>query len=73
MAPEKCQEGGGNSRNPTRETAHLVVASGSLPFGHEEVQSFPISIGLNSKGGMDDDEFFEYLQKSIMKLYPDAS
>jgi hypothetical protein len=42
-------------------------------FGHEEVQSFPISIGLNSKGGMDDDEFFEYLQKSIMKLYPDAA
>ncbi len=31
-----------------------------------------VSIGLNSKGGMDDDKFFEYLQKSIMKLYPDA-
>jgi hypothetical protein len=42
-------------------------------FGHEEVRSFPISLGLNNKGGMDDDEFFEYLQKSIMKLYPDAA
>ena len=39
-------------------------------FGHEEIQSFPISLGLNNKGGMDDDNFFEYLQKSIMKLYP---
>jgi hypothetical protein len=38
-------------------------------FGHEEIQSFPISLGLNNKGGMDEVEFFEYLQKSIMKLY----
>jgi hypothetical protein len=36
-------------------------------------QSFPISLGLYNKGGMDDVEFFEYLQKSIMKLYPDAT
>jgi hypothetical protein len=42
-------------------------------FGHEEIQSFPISLGLNNKGGMDDVEFFDYLQKSIMKLYPDAA
>ena len=42
-------------------------------FDHEEVQSFPILLGLNNKGGMDDVEFFEYLQKSIMKLYPDAT
>ena len=42
-------------------------------FGHEEIQSFPTSLGLNNKGGMDDVEFFEYLQKSIMKLYPDAA
>ena len=33
-------------------------------FGHESKQSFPVSLGLNNKGGMDDDEFFEYLQKS---------
>ena len=42
-------------------------------FGHESDQSFPVLLGLNNKGGMDDDEFFEYLQKLIMKLYPDAA
>jgi hypothetical protein len=42
-------------------------------FGHDEEKQFPISFGMNNKGGMDDDEFFEYLQKSIMKLYPDAA
>jgi len=42
-------------------------------FGHESEQSFPVSLGLNNKEGMDDEEFFEYLQKSIMKLYPDAA
>ena len=42
-------------------------------FGYEDEQSFPISLGLNKKGGMDDDDFFEYLKKSVMKLYPDAA
>jgi hypothetical protein len=42
-------------------------------FGWETEQEFPISIGLNSKGGMDDDDFFEYVKKSIMKLFPDAA
>jgi hypothetical protein len=42
-------------------------------FGWETKQEFPISFGLNSKGGMDDDEFFEYIQKTIMKLFPDAA
>ncbi len=42
-------------------------------FGHKSEQSFPVSFGLNNKGGIDDDEFFEYLQKSIMKLYPDTA
>ena len=42
-------------------------------FGHKSKQSFPISFGLNSKGGMDDQEFFEYIKKSIMKLFPDAA
>ena len=42
-------------------------------FGHDEEQCFPISIGLNNKGGMDNEEFFEYLKKSIMKLWPDAA
>ncbi len=42
-------------------------------FGHKSEQSFPISFGLNSKGGMDDQEFFECLKKSNMKLFPDAA
>jgi hypothetical protein len=42
-------------------------------FGHESEQSFPISLGLNHKGGMHDQEFSEYLKKSIMKLFPDAA
>ena len=42
-------------------------------FGWGTKQEFPISFGLNSKGGMDDDEFFEYIQKTIMKLFPDAA
>jgi hypothetical protein len=42
-------------------------------FGHKEVQSFPTALGLNNKGGMDNDKFFKYLQNSIMKLYPNAA
>ena len=40
-------------------------------FGYDTKQSFPISIGLNNEGGMDDDELSEseYLRKSIMELY----
>ncbi len=42
-------------------------------FGHETKQLFPISIGLNNKGGMDNKEFFDYLKKLIMKIFPDAT
>jgi hypothetical protein len=42
-------------------------------FGYEDNQSFPILLGINKKGGMDNNDFFEYLKKSIMKLYPDAA
>jgi hypothetical protein len=31
-------------------------------FGWRTEQELPISIGLNSKGGMDDDELFEYVK-----------
>ena len=27
-------------------------------FGHDDEQSFSVSVGLNHKGGMDDDDFF---------------
>ncbi len=42
-------------------------------FGYEDEQSFPTVRGLNKKGGLDDDEFFEYLKKLIMKLYFNAA
>jgi hypothetical protein len=42
-------------------------------FGWGTEQEFPISFGLNSKGGMDDEEFFEYIKTSLMKLFPDAA
>lgn len=42
-------------------------------FGHDNEQSFSVSVGLNNKGGMDDDEFFEYIKKSIMRMYPNAA
>ena len=52
-------------------TRYMLNVRGT--FGHQSEQSFPISLGLNSKGGMNGEEFFEYIQKSIMKLYPDAA
>ncbi len=30
-------------------------------FGHGEKQQMPVSFRMNAKGGMDNDEFFEYL------------
>ena len=61
--------------NPRMEKLKCIqyMLNVQAAFGHEEVQAFPISLGLNNKGGMDDVEFFEYLQKSIMKFYPDAA
>ena len=42
-------------------------------FDHKENQQIPVSFGMNAKGSMDDDEFFEYLQELIMPLYPDLA
>ena len=42
-------------------------------FCHKEMQQMLVSFGMNAKGGMDDDEFFEYLQNLIMPLYPDSA
>ena len=41
-------------------------------FGHNEVKTFPCTIGLNEKGGMDKEEFEKYLFINIIPLYPDA-
>ncbi len=42
-------------------------------FRHDDKQSFSVSVGLNRKGGMDDDDFFEYIKKSIMRMYPNTA
>ena len=42
-------------------------------FGLEEEATFPVTLGTNEKGGMNDDEFSLYLKNSIMPLYPNAA
>ena len=42
-------------------------------FGTDKRQDWPITFGLNEKGGMDDEEFEEYVIHSICILYPDAA
>lgn len=41
-------------------------------FGMPEQVRRGVSIGVNEKGGMDDDEFAKYVKNNIMPLYPDA-
>ena len=38
--------------------AHVVSVRGQ--FGHDEEKDFDVTFGLNTKGGMDDQAFFEY-------------
>ena len=42
-------------------------------FGLEEEVELPVTFGVNEKGGMNDDEFAEYLKTAIMPLYPNAA
>jgi hypothetical protein len=39
-------------------------------FGCEEVREWPATIGMNKKGGMNDDEFDKYIDNSIVPLFP---
>ena len=41
-------------------------------FGHDDVKEFDITFGLNTMGGMDDDEFQQYIVNSILPLYPNT-
>ena len=41
-------------------------------FGHDEEKNFPITIGMNEKGGMDEAEFAKYILNSITPLFPNA-
>jgi hypothetical protein len=40
-------------------------------FGCDEEWVWPCMIGLNEKGGMNDEEFDKYIDNSIVPLYPD--
>ncbi len=42
-------------------------------FGHDEEKTWEATIGMNEKGGMNDEEFFKYIMTSIRRLYPDMS
>ena len=35
-------------------------------------KEWPVTVGMNSSGGMDDTEFAKYIENSIMPLFPDA-
>ena len=41
-------------------------------FGAPEDQEWTITVGMNSRGGMDNVEFDEYLSNSLIPLYPGA-
>ena len=65
------------SKSSDTERIRLEVATFMMgvrgKFGFESVQTFPCTIGLNEKGGMDAAEFEEYLFINIVRLYPDAA
>ena len=42
-------------------------------FGLGEQKSLPVSLGINEKGGMDEEEFATYSRNAIMPLYPNAA
>jgi hypothetical protein len=39
-------------------------------FGYNNEKSFDVTFGLNTKGGMDDCEFRQYVVNSVLPLYP---
>ena len=48
-------------------------------FGHRDVfnayleRNWPVTMGMNEKGGMDDDEFYKFITTSICPLFPDVA
>ena len=48
---------------------HVSITRGR--FGCEEERVWPCTIGMNEKGGMNDEEFDKYIDNSIVPLYPD--
>jgi hypothetical protein len=48
---------------------HLTVGT----FGHDDLQEFPCTYGMNTKGGMNGKEFANYMLNCYRILYPDAA
>ncbi len=42
-------------------------------FGLGGEKSLPVSLGMNEKGGMDEEEFAKYIRNAILPLYPNAA
>ena len=61
-------DGGERLRNDVSRHVPRVIGK----FGHDEVKDFDVTFGLNTKGGMDDDEFRQYVVNSILPLYPNT-
>ena len=51
---------------------YMVSISAEHGSGNTE-QTWPCSLGMNEKGGMDESEFEKYILGSIVPLFPDAS
>ena len=42
-------------------------------FGHDKEKKFPVTFGMNGKGGMDSVELQKYIDTAILPLYPDIA
>jgi len=42
-------------------------------FGNSDSEEWPVTIGMNEKGRMDDVEFRQYFLNRIVPLYPDSN
>jgi len=42
-------------------------------FGHDHARYHPCTFGMNERGGMNKEEFEQYVKNSLVTLYPDAA
>lgn len=68
MCSAKTEEGE-RIRNECVRYMHQTIGK----FGLEEQKSLPVSLGMNEKGGMDEEEFAKYIMNAIVPLYPNAA
>ena len=62
------------SKDTQRLNAHVIKYAQRVKgkFGCAEVRTWPITFGLNEKGGMDNEEFEKYIRGAILPLFPDV-